>query len=75
MKKGDRVHLRSELAESLMRGGERGGLKRSHLNWRDRHGTVATSSRRDQVAVLWDGRRTVESWPVRGLELDEETST
>ena len=69
--RGDRVRLTPIVAQRLIKDeekthGNRGGLK---SDWRKRRGVVISVSRvTDAVAVLWDGRASVDYWPIRALQ-------
>lgn len=61
--KGERVRLTRRYAKVLMKSDER----TTHTDWLSRQGTVDRCNA-TTVSVLWDGRRTIDHIPVKGVE-------
>jgi hypothetical protein len=60
---GDRVRLSGRVARVMMR-----RRLRSGPDWLRRRGVVATRAQfLDTVGVVWDGRQTVDPWPMAAL--------
>jgi hypothetical protein len=73
VRRGDRVKLAPNIAESLMKGYPHD--KRS-VNWLTRRGLVVrVSAPTDTVTIKWDDRATIDFWPARALEMAREDET
>ena len=62
-KMGDRVRLTQKALRGYSRASNRYGVE-----WKERCGTVCSSTKREQAYVLWDGRRSTEVVPYSFLE-------
>jgi hypothetical protein len=65
-KKGDRVQLTARMAAVSMN-----KSRKRQLNWYGRRGTVmaTTTPGGACVSIRWDGLKSFDSWPKRGIEL------
>ena len=60
--RGDRVKLTEQYASALLR-----GPRRKKVDWRSRQGVVERCSS-SEVYVAWEGRRSLDAIPIRGVE-------
>jgi hypothetical protein len=66
VRRGDRVRLVANVAESLM---ERRARNKYKINWLKRRGVVIrVSAPTNSATVKWDDRATIDLWPMRALE-------
>jgi hypothetical protein len=70
---GDRVRLTDKAAKTANTGFS--NMRRhSPVDWRMREGVVHSGNKND-VSIMWDGRATLDQWPVRALEKIEKGGT
>lgn len=60
--RGDLVRLTEKYAGTLLR-----GHRRKKIDWRSRRGVVERCSS-SEVYVAWEGRRSLDAIPIRGVE-------
>jgi hypothetical protein len=66
--RGDRVKLTDLMVRTIMRGVAMPRKRNDrYVNWEGRFGDVMSASS-TIVVVLWDGRKSYDSWPPRALE-------
>ena len=68
IKRGDRVKLIARVAAAF-----NGSNRARKFDWTDRRGVVERiTTNKANAVVLWDGRKSTEVVPIRGVELEPE---